>query len=266
MGSTINGKPVEEVIQKLKEDIPDVIKVTTDRKANPYLDAKILQNFFEEHVPVSNYDFKLSDMQFIQLHGRACFVCTGTIILYDDNKQKIVEKSFEGSQNCIISKDTGEPVDLAMDARNAGVTAKKGCITQFGCGSRQLEEAKAKNKASRDSKAGNVRDMYPAQMPGNGVGSAAIRRCPPTGKANFLLVHDGRKAIKDFQKMYLVPVLCREYGNYETTLVIWKNCCKDVTAVYNRVATDTEFTCDGKFEPYANQDRIVFEKLCGKKP
>ena len=266
MEGTINGKPISEVLQKLKEDIPGVIKMTTERESNPYLDSTILRNFFDEHVPVSNYDFNLSDMQFVQLSGRACFVCTGTIILYDDNRRKIVEKSYVGSNKCIISKQTGAPIDLAMDAKNAAVAAKKGCISQFGCGSRQLEEAKAKNKELRNSQANTVEDVYAAQMSAEAQANELGNQKPKNGKANFLLVYNNAKQIKDFPKMMLVPVFCREYRNYETTLVVWKNTCDNITALRNRIETGTEFTCDGKFEPYNNQTRIVFEKLCGRKP
>ena len=266
MEGTIGGRPINEVLLKLKEDIPGVIKMTTERESNPYLDSTILRNYFDEHVPVSNYDFNLSDMQFIQLNGRACFVCTGTIILYDDNRHKIVEKSYVGSNKCIISKQSGAPIDLAMDAKNAAVAAKKGCISQFGCGNRQLEEAKAKNKALRNNRENTVEGVYEEQMVTEAEQKSQENQRPKFGTDNYLLVYHQAKQIKDFPKMMLVPVICREYQNYETTLVIWKNKCSDIAAVRNRIETGMEFTCDGRFEPYSNQTRIVFEKLSGRKP
>ena len=153
MERTINGRPIKEVLEKLKEDIPGVIKMTTEKESNPYLDSTVLKNYFEKHVPVSNYDFNLGETQFVQLNGRACFICTGTIILYDDNGRKIVEKSYIGSNNVIIGKQSGAPIDFAMDAKNAAVSAKKGCIIQFGCGVKQLDLAKAQNKELKKKRA-----------------------------------------------------------------------------------------------------------------
>lgn len=266
MERTINGRPIKEVLEKLKEDIPGVIKMTTEKESNPYLDSTVLKNYFEKHVPVSNYDFNLGETQFVQLNGRACFICTGTIILYDDNGRKIVEKSYIGSNNVIIGKQSGAPIDFAMDAKNAAVSAKKGCIIQFGCGVKQLDLAKAQNKELKKKRAKENADIANQNFQEGVQYGVSSEERPKTGRTNFLLAYNSKKQIKNFPKMILVPVYCREFRNYETTLLIWKSSCKDATAVYNRIATGTEFTCDGKFEAYNNEYRIVFEGLRGKKP
>ena len=44
MERTINGRPIKEVLEKLKEDIPGVIKMTTEKESNPNLETTVLKN------------------------------------------------------------------------------------------------------------------------------------------------------------------------------------------------------------------------------
>ena len=256
---TINGKPIQEVFQKLKEDIPGVIKMTNETESKPYLDAMVMRQFFDEQIPVSNYDFTLTDVQFIQFGERSCFVCTGTITVYDDEGKKVITKSYTGSNNCIIAKSTGQAVDLAME----------GCIALFGCGERQIEQAKAKNKGRNQygNTSSGQRSQAPVQQNAspvqNPAASTSQRKQPPTGKGNFLLVYDSSKEIKNLPRMILIPVKCREYQNYETKLLIWRDRHKDVDSIVNRIATGIGFCCEGKFESYSNDYRIVLDKMDG---
>lgn len=264
--ATINGIPVKEVFQKLKEDIPGVIKMTDRRegKPQPYLDAAIQRQFFEKHVPPENYDFEMTDVQLVQMKSRACFVCTGTITVFDDQRQKVVVKSYTGSNNCIVSTASGEPTDLAMDARTAAVFARKGCISLFGCGERQLDAAKAQSKGNSG---GNTQtaSQQPAKTQGrgnaNGLNSGGEK--PATGIGKFRLVFNAQKKTKTFDAMVLLPVKCRDYRDYETVLLIWKNRHRDVSSIINRVETGIEFICEGKFEAYGNNFRIVLNKMDG---
>lgn len=254
---TINGKPLYEVFQKLKEDIPGVIKMTDESEPKPYLDAMLMRQFFDEQIPVLNYDFTLTDVQFVQLSERACFVCTGKITVFDDTGEKIVAKSYTGSNNCIIAKATGQPKDLAMDAKNAAVSARKGCIAMFGCGERQLEQAKARSKGRGKSQYGNASTWQYTQT----SSSATQKGQPPTGMRKFRLVYDKQREIKDLPRMLMIPVICREYQNYKTTLLIWKDRHKDATSIAESLKKGSDFYCEGKFESYNNEYRIVLERM-----
>lgn len=271
---TINGKSINEVFQKLREDIPGVIKMTDEKKPKPYLDATVMRQFFDELIPVSNYDFTLTDVQFIQMGERACFVCTGTITVFDDAGRRIVVKSYTGSNNCIIPQETGQPKDLAMDAKNAAVSARKGCIAMFGCGERQLEQAKAQNKNRGKSQYGNSSTGPRTQAPAPQAAApmqeqrqtapASQRRQPQTGMGKFRLVYDKQQEIKNLPRMIMIPVMCRDYQNYRTTLLIWKDRHKDATSIAESLRTGNDFCCEGKFESYNNEYRIVLEKMEGR--
>lgn len=278
---TINGIPVQEVFQNLKKDIPGVVKMTKENDSKPYLDAAIMRKAFDMLIPPENYDFSLTQVELVKLGNRACFTCTGTITVYDDFGNKIISKSYTGSNNCIISKNGGEAIDLAMDAKNAAVSARKGCIQLFGCGERQLEEAKAAKNA-KDNKGGNQKpygqsaqnlralssaNAGPSRNQGTKTtnASAGTINCPPTGKGHFLLAMDTSKQVVDTPTMMLIPVFCREYRNYPTKLLIWKNRCKNLNDIMNGILTGIEFYCDGKFEPYNREYRIVMENVDGNR-
>ena len=265
--ATINGTPIKEVFKKLKEDIPGVIKMTDKRegKPQPYLDAAIQRQFFETLIPPENYDFEMTDVQLVQMKNRACFVCTGTITVFDDQRQKVVVKSYTGSNNCIVSTTSGEAVDLAMDARTAAVYARKGCISLFGCGERQLDAAKAQSKGNSGGSNSQSASQQAAKTQGRtaptGANPGGVK--PPTGAGKFRLVFNDRKQTKNYSSMVLLPVKCREYQDYETVLLIWKNRHRDVNGIVNRVETGIEFLCEGKFEAYGNEFRIVLSKMEG---
>lgn len=280
---TINGIPVKEVFEKLKEDIPGVIMMTNEDKPKPYLEVSVLRQYFDRQIPPENYDFQMTDLQFISFRSRACFICIGTLTVYDDNGNKVITKSFTGSSNCIVGQSSGEAIDLAMDVKNAAVKARKGCIQLFGCGERQLARAKAENKKPYSNAGRRNQDSYrkPAQSPAAAVpvgtpsmeekssksssNSAGSADHPPVGKGRFLLAMDAGKKSIDTSTMVLIPVVCMEYKNYKTKLLIWKNRYKNLDDMLNRIMTGIGFYCDGKLEPYNNEYRIVLDKIVGDK-
>lgn len=255
MERTINGRPVNEVFQALKEDIPDALKRTED-KNQPYLDSNKVWCFFESHVPPQNYDFLVSDIRLYEYASAACFVCTGRIVIYDDNRQEIIGKSHVGSYNCMKNKD-GRVIDMAMAAKNAAVKARKNCICMFGCGVRQLEEAKGKGRSS-----GQQPDFQGSYIP-NPVqtGRTESSFMPPVGIGRFLLRCSDAGRVNELPKMVIVPVICTEYKNYKTSLLIWKNNRKGIDGLVEWIKRGEVFSCNGKFEPYNNTYRIVYGSL-----
>ena len=91
MERTINGRPLREVFEKLRKDIPGVIRYT-DRTEYPYLEVNVMRNYFDELIPVSNYDFIIDEAKLYQTESSANACVVARIVLYDDAGIKVCEK------------------------------------------------------------------------------------------------------------------------------------------------------------------------------
>lgn len=279
---TIGGKPAKEAFDLLLKDIPGVLKKTKEQ-GQPYLEVEVLRRFFDGIIPIQNYDFEISQLQHVTSGSSACFVCVGTLTVFDDNGEKITSKSYVGSNECQKKKDGSGYVDFAMSAKNAAVNARKNCIEMFGCGRNQLSIAKA------DAKAGKSRQRPEAGRNGGGghesalgreVNNTSISRCaspvpeegnrnasrmehPPYKIGNFQLACHAADKIKDLPKMFLIPVKMLEYGGFETRLLIWKSNVKNADELTGWISTGKAFVCAGKYEPYGGSHRIVLMQMGG---
>ena len=277
---TINGIPIKKVFEKLKEDIPNVIRFMDDSEGNPYLESNVMRRHFDACVPIQNYEFVVSEPEFIVHGDRACFTCIGTLTLYDDDGKKVISKSFFGGNNCIIIGSSGKARDLALDAKNAAVTVRKECIRLYGCGERQLAEAKELHRKKKAGARGNQRQQsersnpYPndrrentgtfgtqgsAQMQSNTAASVK----PAIGTSTFRLAYDESGKVESGSSWVSFPVFCREHKNYRTKLHVWKNKVRNLQELQNRICTGIEFECTGKFEKYNEEFRIVYAKMEG---
>lgn len=268
MARTIGGMPVNEVFAKLKGEIPNV--VCYNDKGEPYLHVNTMRNFFDSCVPIQNYDFSVTDVRLETVGSRMCFTCTGTITVYDDEGSKVVSKSYTGSNNCIIQTSNQEAKDLAMDAKNAAVDARKGCIRLFGCGEAQIEQAKAEAKAKKGrgsagkqqysqgaaGQQGSVRQTNPPVQGQSGT-------VPPTGNRKFRIYCTDPAGVRDANQYYLIPVAFADYGHFRTNLLVWKNKIKPGTTdeLLGRMKSINVFICSGKFEVYANEYRLVYNRI-----
>lgn len=111
MERTINGRPLREVFEKLRKDIPGVIRYT-DRTEYPYLEVNVMRNYFDELIPVSNYDFIIDEAKLYQTESSANACVVARIVLYDDAGIKVCEKCYTGTSEAKKSKDTGELLDI----------------------------------------------------------------------------------------------------------------------------------------------------------
>lgn len=240
---TIGGIPIREVFQKLQENIPGVLK-ETDSRRQPYLDMEVLRQYFNRHIPIENYDFLISDVQFVQAENAACFVCVGTLTVYDDDGNRVISKSYIGSSDCPRRSDTKEFLDFAMSAKNAAVNARKNCIALYGCGKAQLENAKAGKKRKGGT---------------SGAPSGQRGTRPAYGNASFPVVLDPGRESRMLPSMSIIPVKLPQHGNFETYLLIWRQNFKNPDAIIAQIQKEQEFTCWGKFESVAGNHRIVFK-------
>lgn len=302
MERTIGGTPIDKVFEKLKGEIPDVVQYKTDGK--PYLEVNALRQYFDSIVPLQNYDFEIKDLKYVETStleaiesedvmqeaenasnnsqeteknkfsntgNRACFTCTGILTLYDDMGVRVISKSQIGSCNVSFLKSTGQAQDLAMDAKNAGINAKKECIKQFGCGEYQLEKAKASKNGRNDKKSNSSQNSSrPVAPQNNNAGNTSSGQNsgvtkPKTGNGKFRMSLDESRQIKNTNKTVVYPVFCREYKNYRTNLVMFKNKLTQERwmEINNIIATGCEFNVQGKFELYGNEYRVVFYKMEG---
>ena len=268
MERTIGGIPVNEVFTKLKGEIPGAVRYND--KNEPYLHVNTMRSFFDSCIPIQNYDFSVTDVKLESVGSRMCFTCTGTITVYDDEGKKVVSKSYTGSNNCIIQTTNHEAKDLAMDAKNAAVDARKGCIRLFGCGESQIEKAKAEAKAKKgrgstgqqqyqQSSAGQQGNKRQSDTSVQGQ-SGAI---PPTGNGRFRIYCTDPAGIRDTNQYYLIPVAFVDYAHFRSSLLVWKNKIKPGTAeeLIGRMRSTSVFVCSGKFEVYANEYRLVYNRI-----
>lgn len=268
MERTINGRPLQEVFEKLRRDIPGVIH-HTERTEYPYLEVNVMRSYFDEYVPVSNYDFIIEDAKLYQTESSASACVVAKIILYDDAGVKVCEKSYTGTSEAKKSRDTGELLDIPGTITNATVDARKNCIRLFGCGERQIVEAirQKKEQSSRrnswnyatpmqgsDQKKENEKETEVStyrQLPREGgleYGSIAVR-----------VAYEKSKKISNYTKFVLVPVTLTDFKK-STSLVIWKDRHADAEEVARmlRDAVGAK-VCAGVYEPYNNGTRLIFD-------
>ncbi len=261
MERTINGKPIREVFEKLRRDIPNVIKFT-DNKDYPYLEVGVMRNYFDECISISNYDFIIDNVHLYQTasEARACVVAR--IVLHDDAGNKICEKSYTGTSEAKKSRETGELLDIPGTITNATVDARKNCIRLFGCGERQLSEAmRQKKQRSSGYGAGSGRVERKPAVKEN---KEAYRRLPQEGMLEYgniavRVVFDRNRRTNKYDKFFIMPVILSDFRK-ETSLIIWKDKHANAEEVVQFLENASRaVTCAGTYEEYRNGTRLVFD-------
>ena len=84
---------------------------------------------------------------------------------------------------------------------------------------------------------------------------------PEMAQGEYQLCATG-KAV-DRGRMVLIPVCFtdRDHKGYKTNLLIWKSDHPDIDALQNQILSSNPFFCEGKFEQYNGNYRIVFQKF-----
>lgn len=258
MERKVGGKTLEELFQMLLADIPGVIK-EMEENGNPYLDGTRLREHFNRIVPLQNYKFLVTEPKLNVYDGAACYTCKGTIILYDDEGLEVTRQEYVGSKN-VGHKKNGSVMDMEMIARNAADNARKNCIQLFGCGVRQLKEAKAAAKANTRQRNSGGQGNYSQNNRGNFPVSQNMPT-PPMGKGRFAL-SCLKGPIKDMPKLVLLPVMLMDSPckGYKTQLLLWKSSC-DAPDLVKKFSSGGVFWVHGTFERYAQDYRIVFDSM-----
>lgn len=275
MERTINGRPLREVFEKLRKDIPGVIRYT-DRTEYPYLEVNVMRNYFDELIPVSNYDFIIDEAKLYQTEASANACVVARIVLYDDAGIKVCEKCYTGTSEAKKSKDTGELLDIPGTITNATVDARKNCIRLFGCGERQIVEAiqqrkeseAAKKKGYNDSRLAYRNEADTKKTNTNGQRSGketnAFKRLPQEGNLEYgniavRISYEKGKRISNYAKFFLVPVTLPDFRK-TTSLVIWKDRHVNAEEVARSLESASRaVVCAGVYESYNNGTRFVFD-------
>lgn len=261
MEGTIGGKSIAEVFRNLQVEIPGGIEYREDRTSYPYLKISKLKAFFEGQVPPENYDFLCGPASIHQLNGEGFIACTGTIVIYDDNGQPLRRRSHVGAVNLTFSKVDGSLNDPAAAVRAAVTAARKGCMMAFGCGEKQLDEEKERQKQQKKDGA------YARQSNREGTQSAQAQQSSaqagngsiPYGEGQYFVRAKEKARIRSAKSYFLIPVLFRD--GKETNVLVWRNAFKNPERVADQIAAGNEVLISGVFEPYGNGDRIVCKKV-----
>lgn len=261
MEGTIGGKPISEVFCSLQKDIPGVVR----RKKNtnyPYLEISVLKTFFESHVPPENYDFLCGTISLHQMNGEGFVACDGTLVIYADDGREVRRRSYVGAVNLTFSKTDGSLSDPAAAVKSAVTAARKGCMSLFGCGEKQLEEEKARRKVSENFSrphqgsvsAGRAPEPSKAQnqMP---LGTGEV----PYGEGKYLVRAQRKAKIRSANSYFLIPVQFR--SGRATNVLVWRNAFPNAGQIADQIAAGNEIAIIGTFEPYGSGDRIVCKKL-----
>lgn len=275
---TIGGRKISEVFRLLTEEIPGIVQYMDGTKY-PYLDVDEVTVRFESIVPKENYTFEVSDLSFFEVskkenpsdkkskallqtyHGYA-FSCIGKLTIYDDDGQFVTLRAMTGSSNCEWSRNN--VMDLSTDIKCAHVDARKNCMVALGVGERQLNEEKKRRKNGYGNPQGDKRNTgggvsSPQNSSPTGDKGQPQGDMPQTGRGRFRVYLDRSAGGGSFEgKMYLMPVVMMDYNNYKTKILVWKN-NKQAEQVINTLESSNVLVCDGKFEQYGGNYRIVFE-------
>lgn len=258
MRGKINGVSVEEVFCKLLEDIPGVISLV-DKTNYPYIEYAVLRPYFEKHIPQKNYDFICGDVtvKLIGDEGEGFVSCAGTITVKDDEGEEICRKSGVGAANLEYNRKTGKLVDPTTAVRSAVANCRKSCMIAFGCGERQLDAAKLKNKRGRDKAPDNQNGSFAM----SGTVPQKKEATDPSGAipygAGVFVVRKRDGELKTGSVFNLVPV---EFLNgTKTYVMVVKSRFSNAGAITDRICAGDYLKIKGTYEEYGKGDRIIFD-------
>lgn len=124
MGRTINGKTLEEVMRRLKEEFEELI---TDEKGRPAISYEQLRERLDEVLGL-NYSFEALNVRLIEVDGKKAFCGDGLITIKDDDGKIVCKRMHGGGEDIIMAKNGGKSVDLSNDySRAISTIFKKAC-------------------------------------------------------------------------------------------------------------------------------------------
>ena len=201
---TVNGKALAQVLKELSAPFDESMF-----KDNPagfsYLPYEVYLARMDTVVGVLNYDFEISDTNWVTIGEKVHVSTVGKMTIRDDNGSVVAVKSSTGDADVICKRETGEAVKAGNDSKIAAHDAFKGCCRMFGIGDEQLRD-KRKGKGGKKPAVAQQSTQPGTQTPA----SEEVLRVVVCG------------AFKSLQgKGYKAPAAIKETGE-KVSLILWQ--------------------------------------------
>lgn len=199
---TINGKPIQKVVEELKAPFADA-----EIKENPAGYAYLAYELFRQRLDTvvgMNYDYVISQVAWVTIGEKTHISCVGTLSIRDDNGNIVTVKSATGGADVITRSSDGVAVKPGNDAKTADHDAFKSCCRMLGIADEQLR-ARRKGKKSNGGTTGQTSNSTQS-----GVQEEKIR-----------VVVMGAFSSLAGGKGYKAPAVIKETGE-KVSLVLWK--------------------------------------------
>lgn len=131
---TVNGKPLNEVIDALQAPFPEDVILTKKGTGFKYAPVEAYQDRIDSVIGAGNYDFVTESPNLITVRNASAVSISGQISIRDDEGNVVCSKGGTGGAKIIIVKETNEPKDLANDIKSATSDLFKSCCQKFGIG------------------------------------------------------------------------------------------------------------------------------------
>lgn len=156
MKSTVNGKPLDQVLSELKAPFPEE-EIKKNEKNETYIPVEGLEERLNSVVGVLNYDILVTYEGIQEVLGRFVAVAKTILIIYDDERNVLIRKSALGGSNIIVLKDSGKPAGLKTDIAAAQSESFKNVCKLLQIGISQIRSGKQRrgqngNKQHREEK------------------------------------------------------------------------------------------------------------------
>lgn len=154
MGRTINGKPIQEIVEELLKPF-QTNDFKLDRNDHYYLPSEKFRQRMNEVIGVMNYDFITSEPQVMVIGTRPQIYLSGSLIIRDDDGNQVVKKSACGGSPIIMINQTKEAAAVKNDMESASQDVFKRCCKAFGIAEAQLKQLRKENPVNDNNTISN---------------------------------------------------------------------------------------------------------------
>lgn len=227
MSRTINGKAVSQVITELIAPFPKE-EIKDNPAGFPYLPYEAYRKRLDTVVGVFNYDYVVTQTDWITIGEKTHISCIGTLSIRDDNGNVVTIKSATGDADVITRNIDGAAVKSGNDAKTADHDAFKSCCRMLGIGDAQLRAMRNGKKSNGSGGSGSsvkeeeIRVLVCGEFkPLGGKGYKAPAVIKETGEQVALILwKEGVEAVQKYMKL---ADFFKAYKNKEFTVVGTRN-------------------------------------------
>lgn len=262
MSRMINGKTVADVIKELAAPFSEKL-FKTNPAGFPYLPYEVFRERMDQVVGIFNYDFTISQTEWVVVGDKMHISCIGTLTIRDDEGNVVTVKSENGDADVICKKD-GAVVKSGNDAKTASHDAFKSCCRMLGVGDYQLRDKRKGGKNNNDSStSSNAGNRQQSAQSNNGNVAAASEAC------YRICVTGGFTSLNN--KGYKAPAVLSETGE-KVSLILWKEGIAAVEAAgvpigeFLKKSINREFSVIGERTTFSMRNGSTEEQLIMLRP